>query len=239
MSFLQVANSPLMFILCFIFIELVCIQSVLFLRTAWKRGKELGIEKEVMKKTITNSALFSVIPSLAIIVSLMVLSVPLGQYFPWLRLSVVGSATYETMAAGQVATGSGLTGLSDPNMSLSIFTTAMWVMTVGIIWGIVFNVFFMRSLDRFSKKAKASGNTFVPIFSSALFLGMLAMMSIPHVSNIQKPIGIVSFLAAAVCAVLCNKVAIVTKVRTISEFSLPISLIVGMGAAILYTQMTL
>ena len=42
----------------------------------------------------------------------------------------------------------------------------------------------MRSLDRFSKKLKASNNRFVPIFSSALFMGMLALMTAPYMVNI-------------------------------------------------------
>ena len=239
MNFLEVANSPLMFILCFAVIAIVFVQSIVFIRTAWKRGVEVGIEKSIMKKAMTNSAVFSVIPSLPIIIMLMVLSVPLGQYFPWLRLSVVGSASYESMAANMVATGSGLESMTDPNMTVAIFTTAMWVMTVGIVWGIIFNIFFMKSLDKFSKKVKASNNTFVPIFSSALFLGMLCVLSIPHAANVAKPTGIVSFIAAAIAALLCNKIAQATKIRAIGEFSLPISLIIGMAVAIVYTQITL
>ena len=169
----------------------------------------------------------------------MVLSVPLGQYFPWLRLSVVGSASYESVAANMVATGSGLESMTDPNMTVNIFTTAMWVMTVGIVWGIIFNIFFMKSLDKFSKKVKASNNTFVPIFSSAHFLAMLCVLSMPHAANVEKPTGIVSFIAAAIASLLCNKIAQATKIRAISDFSLPISLILGMAVAIVHTQITL
>ena len=236
MSFTDVANSPLLFALCFIVIAIVFAQSIIFIRTAWKRGKEVGIESSVMKKTMTNSAVFSIIPTLPIIIMLMTLSVPLGKYFPWMRLSVVGSATYEGMAAGMVAEGSGLTGINDPNMTASIFTTAMWVMTIGIIWGIVFNIFFMKSLDKLSKKMKASNNTFMPILSSALFLGMLSVLSIPHIANVKNPVGILAFAAAAISAILCNLIAKHTKIRAIDDFSLPISLILGMAVSIIYTQ---
>ncbi len=236
MNFLEVANSTLMFVLCSVVIVIVLIQSVLFIRVAWNRGIEIGIEKETMKKVMTNSAIFSVIPSLPIIIMLMVLSIPLGRYFPWLRLSVVGSAAYESMAANMVATGSGLSSMTDPNMTLTIFTTAMWVMTVGIIWGIIFNIFFMKSLDKFSKKAKASNNAFVPIFSAALFLGMLSVLSIPYAANTAKTVGIVAFISSAIAALLCSKVAEITKVRAIGEFSLPISLLIGMATSIVVTS---
>lgn len=237
MNHLEVANSPLMFILCLGVICIVIIQAILFIRTAWTRGMEIGIEKSIMKKAMTNSALFSIIPSLPIIIMLMVLSVPLGKYFPWLRLSIIGSATYESMAADAVAKAAGLTGINDSGFNLPIFTTALWVMTIGIVWGIVFNIFFMKSLDKFSKKAKTTNNTFVPVFSSALFMGMMALMTAPYVVNVRNIPGIVALAGAALSALLCNLVTKKTNISAISDFSLPISLLVGMGAAIVYAQL--
>jgi hypothetical protein len=236
LNYLEVANSKLMFVLCAMVVVFVLLQAVLFIKAAWKRGLELGIESSTMKKAMTNAALFSIVPSLPIVVMLTVLSVNLGQYFPWLRLSVVGSAAYESMAADMAAKASGLSGFADPRFDLTIFTTAMWVMSVGIIWGIVFNIFFMKSLDKFSKKAKESNSRFIPILSSALFIGMLALMSAPYITNRQNVTAIVSFLSAAVAVLVCGKVAKATNVRAIDEFSLPISLIVGMAAAVVYTN---
>lgn len=237
MNYLDVANSKVMFLLCAAVIGFVMIQAVLFIRLAWRRGLELGIEEGTMKKAMTNAAVFSVVPSLPIIVMLTVLTVNLGKYFPWLRLSVVGSATYENMAADMVAKASGLAGIADPGFDLSIFTMAMWVMSVGIIWGIVFNIFFMKSLDKFSKKAKESNNRFIPVFSAALFIGMLALMSAPYITSFHNKTAIASFIAAAVAVLICGKVARATNVRAIDEFSLPISLIVGMASAVVYTNM--
>jgi hypothetical protein len=225
-----------MFVLCSAVIGFVLLQAVLFIRVAWKRGVEMGIESSTMKKAMTNAAVFSVVPSLPIVIMLMVLTVNLGQYFPWLRLSVVGSATYENMAADIVAKAAGLSGIADPRFDISIFTMAMWVMSVGIIWGIVFNIFFMKSLDRFSKKAKASNSHFVPLLSAALFIGMLALMSAPYITNIKNPSAIVSFISAAIAVLACGKIARAINVKAIDEFSLPISLIVGMAAAVVYTN---
>ncbi|MDR1979903.1 MAG: DUF5058 family protein [Synergistaceae bacterium] len=153
------------------------------LSASLEAGLELGIENTTMKKAMSNAALFSIVPSLPIVVMLTVLTVNLEQYFPWLRLSVVGFTAYENMAANIVAKASGLAGIADPGFDLPIVTMVMWVMSVGIIWGIVFNIFFMKSLDRFSKKAKASNNTFIPVLSSALFIGMLSLMSSPYITN--------------------------------------------------------
>ena len=103
MTHLTLANSSLMAILCGITILIVLIQPVIFLTVAIRRGKELNMTKEEMKEAARSSAVFSIIPSLPIIVSYLILVPALGRYFPWLRLSVVGSAAYETMVANMAA----------------------------------------------------------------------------------------------------------------------------------------
>jgi hypothetical protein len=234
--YLEVANSNLMLCLCAAVVVFVLLQSALFIRVAWRRGVEVGLERGVMKKAMTNAAIFSVVPSLPIIIMLAVLTVNLGKYFPWLRLSVVGSAVYENMAADMVAKSVGLTGIADPRFDLRVFIGAMWVMSVGIIWGIAFNIFFMKSLDKFSKKAKASNNRFIPIFSSALFMGMLALMSAPYLTNPKNVTPIISFISASAAVVLCGRLAGAVKIKALDDFSLPAGLIMGMAAAVIYTN---
>jgi len=100
---LQLANSTTMAILCGITILIVLLQPVIFMIVAFKRGKELNMTDQEMKEAARSSAIFSIIPSLPIIVSYLLLVPSLGRYFPWLRLSVVGSAAYETMVANMAA----------------------------------------------------------------------------------------------------------------------------------------
>ncbi len=237
MKYLEIANGNLLFLLTGLTILVVVIQSLLFINKGMKRAKELGIEKEAINKTITNSAIFSIIPSLPIIVMLLALSVPLGRYFPWLRLSVVGSAVYESMAANVAAVNMGLADISDPNLTPTIFGVVMWVMTLGIIWGIVFNIFFLNKLDQYTKKAKATKNAFIPIFSGALFSGMLAVLSVPYVANTKNITGIVSFASAGIAAIIFQKIGKNPKYKVINEFSLPIALIIGMAASIIQVNL--
>lgn len=237
MNYLKVANSNILFLLCALTILVVLIQSVLFIAKAMKRAKEMGIEKSVINKTMTNSAVFSILPSLPIIVMLLALSVPLGRYFPWVRLSVVGSAVYESMAANVAVVNMGLVDISDPNITPTIFGIVVWVMTLGIIWGIIFNIFFMNKLDQYTKKAKATKNAFVPIFSGALFSGMLAVLSVPYIGNIENVTGIVTFLTAGIAVLVLQRIGKNPKLKIINEFSLPIALIVGMAAAIIQVNL--
>ena len=110
-------NSPILFVLVGAIIALVVAQSVFFLARAVKRAKELGIAKDTVKKTVTSAAVFTIAPAVAVLVGVVALSKSLGVALPWLRLSVIGSITYETVAAGNAleAAGSGAgTTITDP-----------------------------------------------------------------------------------------------------------------------------
>ena len=80
-----VANSPVMFIFCALAILVVLVQAVIFFRTAWKRALEMGFTKGELMKVVKSSAIFSIVPSLPIIISYMILLPALGKFFPWLR----------------------------------------------------------------------------------------------------------------------------------------------------------
>jgi hypothetical protein len=100
---LAIANSNIMLLLCSVTILVVLIQPIIFMKIAWKRGKNVGLTSDEMKTATKSSSIFAIIPSLPIIISYLMLVPALGKFFPWLRLSVVGSATYETMAANMAA----------------------------------------------------------------------------------------------------------------------------------------
>lgn len=238
MDYLEIANGPILFLLCALTIAVVAIQAIIFIIVAWRRGQEIGLSKQVMRRTMTNSAIFSIVPSLPIIVMMLALSQALGRFFPWLRLSVVGSAAYEGMAADLAAQGMGLRSFTDPNMTADIFVNIMVVMSIGIIWGIIFNIFFMNRLDQFSKnqKEKVAGG-FITIFSSALFVALLVTLSVPYVANVQNIEAIIAFVSSGIVVMILNKVAEVTKWRSLSDFSLPIALIAGMATVILYVNL--
>ena len=78
---LQIANSATMAILCGITILIVLLQPILFITVAFKRGKELGMTDTEMKESARSSAIFSIIPSLPIIVSYLLLVPSLGFLF--------------------------------------------------------------------------------------------------------------------------------------------------------------
>ena len=92
-------NHPILFLLAGILIAVVLGQSVYFLVKALRRSKEIGMDQTKIKKTIKTAAIFTIAPAVSIVISVITLAKSLGIPLPWLRLSVVGSLSYEAIAA--------------------------------------------------------------------------------------------------------------------------------------------
>lgn len=237
-------NHPILYVIVGAIIALVLGQSIYFLLRALKRAKELGIEKSTLKKTVTSAALFTIAPAVAILVGVVALSKSLGVALPWLRLSVIGSITYETVAAGNALEAAGMgagTTITDP----SIFITIAWVMTVGIAAGLVFVPFVTKKLQGGLAKVGMKDKKWGEIFNNAMFLGMISAFLgyvFCDVGTVVKGdmSGLIPVCVMAVSAVVmavCGLIATKAKIRWLTDYALPLSLIVGMASAIPFTSL--
>ena len=232
-------NSPVLFVIVGVVILAVLGQSVFFLVRAWRRANELGMDKTKLKKTVTTAAIFTIAPAVAILVGVISLSKSLGIAVPWLRLSVVGSLSYETVAAGSAlqALGQGLeTQITDP----SAFVTVLWVMTVGILAGVILTPALAKKIQGGMGKLERMDKKWAEIFNNALFLGMISaflgyvfcdVMNVTHgdfTGLIPVCVMVVSAIIMAVCGLVSQKL----KIRWFTDYALPISLVLGMAAAI-------
>ena len=107
MSLSAIMNSTTLYIAVIVGLLLIFLLCAVMLKMAWGRCIELGISREKVKDVIKSSVIFSIVPSLSIVIGLFSLAAVLGVPWPWFRLSVVGSVSYELMAADMVATGAG------------------------------------------------------------------------------------------------------------------------------------
>ena len=103
----QIISSPLLLALIMGGLLYIVIFSLIYLKKAYARCLELGITKEKIHKVIKSSLVFSIVPSLSIVVGLFALIPVLGTIWSWWRLSVIGSLSYETLISSSVATAIG------------------------------------------------------------------------------------------------------------------------------------
>ena len=237
-------NSPILFIIVGAIIALVLGQSFFFLIKAMKRAKQLGIASSTLKKTISSVAIFTVAPAVAILVGIIALSKSLGLALPWLRLSVIGSITYETVAAGNALEAAGMnagTTISDP----SVFITVAWVMTIGIAAGLILVPFVTKKIQSGLLNVTMKDKKWGEIFNNAMFLGMISAflgyvfcdVGLVFKGDTSGLIPVCVMLVSAVVMAICGLGATKLKIRWLNDYALPISLICGMASAIPFTNL--
>lgn len=232
-------NHPILYVIVGAIIALVLAQSFFFLFRAMKRAKELGIAKSTVKKTISSAAIFTIAPAIAVLVGVVALSKSLGVALPWLRLSVIGSITYETVAAGNALEAAGMsasTTITDP----TIFISIAWVMTVGIAAGLVFVPFVTKKLQSGLSKVGMKDKKWGEIFNNAMFLGMISAflgyvfcdVGLVVKGDTSGLIPVCVMAVSAIVMAICGTIATKAKIRWLTDYALPMSLILGMASAI-------
>lgn len=169
-------NSVPMYAICGGIIAFVAVVCVIFLVRSYRAGLAIGIDPARMKRAITSSATFSVLPSVGILLGVIALSGSLGTPWPWLRLSVIGALHYETQVAQAAAEQVGMHALSAAEMTPQGFTTIALLMSVCIMWGMILSIFFnKRYLKRLGNDGakSASGVGFGDSAMTAMFIGLV------------------------------------------------------------------
>ncbi len=233
-------NHPILFVIVALIVAAVLGQSVFFLVKAWKRGKALGMDKGKLRKIAITASVFTIAPAVAIVISVIALSGTLGLPLPWLRLSVVGSLSYEAIAAENTSNAMGLAGLPDASQ----FVTIALVMTLSIMVGIWLVPVLCKKMQKGMAGLEKRDKKWADIFQSALFIGMIAAfvgfvfcdVSTVFSGDFSGLIPVCVMAISAVITVILGLLAKTLKKSWITDYALPVSLLAGMASAIPLTS---
>ena len=242
-EYLSQVNSGFFYLIVALALTFMTVMCVIFLVKSYRAGVKLGMDKKVLKKTITSSATFTLLPSISILLGVVALSGSLGVPFSWLRLSVIGALQYELNVAEIAAQSLGLPGLKVDMMDTGKFVTVALVMTIGILGGIFISIFFLKKyLNKVRSKPKKENTSGKPGFgahaTTAMFVGLCAAyigayigQAIPRAGSDIMPL-LVAIIAAIVMAVF--EYFIQKKGKLVLEnFSLAASMLIAMAGAVL------
>ena len=237
-------NHPILFVLAGFLVAVVLGQSVYFLMKALRRSRQLGMDQKKIAKTIRTAAVFTVAPAVSIVISVITLSKSLGIPLPWLRLSVVGSLSYEAIAASNAVSAMGLTLGKIDQLTAQQFVNITLVMTISIMMGIwLVPVIGKKLLSGMSNLEKRDAK-WADIFQNAMFIGMIAAflgfvfcdfsrLWIPgDYSSTSGLVPVCVMIVAALVMVACGLLMRKPKLKWLNDYALPISLLLGMASAI-------
>lgn len=205
---------------------------------AYKRGRELGMSKEKLRKTIVSTAVFTIAPAVSILIGIVTLSKFLGIPLPWIRMSVIGALTYELPAATSTANALGIS-LSESITDPKTYGAIAWVMTLGIMPSIILPPILMKKIQGGMIKIKNKDSKWGDIFLTSMFLGMisafLGMVFADVRSGIAGWIPIFVLLFSALLMAICGLLIKKCNMKWLETYALAISMVGAMLFAIVIT----
>ena len=246
MNILQKLNSPFMYTLCGGIILVVAAICVIFLVRAWKAGIAIGMDRRKLRRVVVSSAVFTLLPSIGILLGVIALSGSLGVPWPWLRLSVVGALHYETQVAQAASEAAGMSKLAISQMNMQAFSTICLLMSLCIIWVLVLCLFFGKSYsNRLGgvKTGQPAGRGFGDLAMTAMFVGLISAYLGSYIGELVSGKGRFTFdgdwMPLAVAAIGALAMAFFIwlhdkkKLEWIDSFSVAGSMLIAMAGAVL------
>ncbi|GAA0786680.1 DUF5058 family protein [Hathewaya limosa] len=231
MEYLKLANSPILWILAGIAVAVVIFQAIVFFTKSYKTGKEIGITDEQIKSAIKSSAISSIGPSMVILAGMVSLIVTMGGPLSWMRLSLIGSVTYELMAAGFGAEAMGVK-LGSAAMNNVVFTNAVWAMTLGSLGWIIFTLLFTHKMDKLNHVLSNGRKALVPIISAGAMLGAFAYFNCDKILKFDN--GSVACIAGMAIMMSLTYLAKKKNINWLKQWSLSIAMFGGMFIGVVF-----
>ena len=238
-------NHPVLFLLAGFLVAVVLGQSVYFLIKALRRSRQISMDQAKIRKTIKTAAVFTVAPAVSIVISVIALSKSLGIPLPWLRLSVVGSLSYEAIAAENAVSAMGLSLGKITSLTAQQFVNITLVMTISILVGIWLVPVIGKKLLSGMSNLGAKDAKWADIFQNAMFIGMISAFLgyvFCDISRLWIPVegysptsGLVpvcTMASSALVMVVLGLLMRKPRLKWLGDYALPISLVAGMLAAI-------
>lgn len=234
----DIISSPLLLILVAIGLIYIIIFSLIHLKKSYSRCIEMGITKEDLKKVIKSSIVFSIVPSLSIVVGLFALISVLGVVWSWWRLSVIGSLSYESLISSSVASALKFSSAAEmlEKATGSQFGVVMILMSIGMLSGFFILIPLGKKLSMSVSKSENS-SSWKYVLSGTFMLCLFAVY-IPVLligDTVQAAVMITGLVIAVALGILASK----PKLRWLSEFIMAFSMIGGMISSVFWAKLFL
>lgn len=209
------------------FVVAVCI---IFLRKGWQESLRLGITNAELEKIVMNSIGISLVPSIPIVLSVLVMVPVLGVALPWLRTSVIGSASNELLSATMAADATGVE-FTATGMNIQAYINAAWSMTLGCSIALPIILIVLKPICKTYDTFKKKDIRWTNIFSLCALITVIAAFCVSNGRRGALPTTvIVSCFLFSYCTTLLGKLE---KLKWIKDFSFPLTILVGLVISVI------
>ena len=198
MDAMKIANSIPMWIACGIPVILVIAQALIFAKKSYSAGKKIGLTEKL---------------------------ITVGGPMAWMRLSLIGSVMFESIAAGFGTASVGVQLGADTLTPLAL-DMAVWTMILGSIGWIIFATISASRMDKVQHKISGGDPAKLMAISSAAIIGAFSSMSSSHLIKLNKN-SVACVLGAVFMAILLT-ISEKKNIKWLKEWNLTISILAAM-----------
>ena len=232
MSYQEVSESSLLYVLVIVSLLIIAAICVYYLLLCMRKAKEMGISKQKVNEIIKSTAIFSIVPSIAIAIGLVTLVIVIGIPYAWFRLSVIGSVSYDLMASNMALSA---LKLDLANADADAFGLIMWVMCVPITSTVLANIFVCKPMHLGTMRVGSGDKKWGALSQTTFMTALLVVLIVPMIFG--GLVGLLTFVTSALIAVVVSMLAKKTGAKWMNDFILAICLIGAMGMSIVYTNL--
>jgi len=224
------------FVMGGLIVAVIIFMAMFFLLRAVKRAKEIGMDMSKVKTAIKTSAVFSIVPSIPIVIGVGIMMSYLGLAIPWIRLTVIGALQYELVAMDQA----GLT--MAPVITEQMVATALVIMTVSILSGPIFNIFAYKKYSGKLAELEVKNKKLLDTITGSLLGGIIAGLASYIIvsaffiggwsdAGVNGYITLITLATSALIMAVLGVLIKKFKLKWLENYALPITIIVAMASA--------
>ena len=222
----------MLYVLVIVSLLIIAAICVYYLLLCMRKAKEMGISKQKVNEIIKSTAIFSIVPSIAIAIGLVTLVIVIGIPYAWFRLSVIGSVSYELMASNMALSA---LKLDLSNADADAFGLIMWVMCVPITSTVLANIFVCKPMHLGTMRVGSGDKKWGALSQTTFMTALLVVLIVPMIFG--GLVGLLTFVTSALIAVVVSMLGKKTGAKWMNDFILAICLIGAMGMSIVYTNL--
>ena len=234
-SYLNVANSWVLWLSAFPLLITVLFQAIIFSKKAKDAAKIVGLSDADVRKSFRIGMTSSIGPVLGVFIVMLGLMSVIGGPLAWMRLSIIGAASMAAQAQG--------IDLSSPDYGLINFANATWVMALnGSAWLFVTGL-FSDKMNILSNKISRGDPAKLAILMVTAMSGAFGFLCSNEITKALRSVkgknypAVAAAVSAALLMVVFEKLG--NKYPKLKEYSLGIVMILAMVIAMVFKDLIL
>ncbi|WP_371377297.1 DUF5058 family protein [Sporomusa aerivorans] len=228
MDLKTIINSPGMWLASSIIVIVILIQSLVYLREAFKTAEKLNMPREKCYAGMRSAMITAIGPALAPVIVLLALIAVVGAPTAWMRLNDIGAARTELAMVTLAAKVIGV----DPQsaaFNLKAYTYSLWGMALNNMgWMLVALLFTPKMGGMVTKLNQRYDPKWIKYLMSGASVGLFAFLLSGQLINAKVGNWYAAFISAAFMLIISR---IFKKQQRLQEVALGISMIAGMMLA--------